>query len=364
MVLALLAGSCAPPPAQDPPEPSEADAAATVTPTRDAAARAPTPDVNAMPQADAAPPLSGGPDAAPDQASAPADAMMVTGTEGDEPPDRPLAVDKSQPQSYSFKFKPSDADPMASARDETQTAAFNSGAPKIRGKLMVVLSGFNGTPGPLGLVTYGANLGYHAIALAYNNGLNPSGQNDPKLFGDFRLEQFDGMDHTPRFTVSRPDCVEVRVAKAMAYLQTKNAAGDWAYYLKKDGTVRWSDVIFIGHSHGSSSAPRYAKVRRVWRSISLSGPRDTNPVTAAWLSEPSMTPIDRYYGFTGTGDAQHQDHLKAMEAAGYLGAVVDVANGAPTFGGSHRLKYNGGHGGSASCNGAYDAVCKYMLGAD
>jgi hypothetical protein len=35
----------------------------------------------------------------------------------------------------------------------------------------------------------------------------------------------------------------------------------------------------------------------------------------------------------------------------------------PPYGGSHRLRYNGGHGGSADC-GAYAAVCKYMLGVE
>jgi hypothetical protein len=74
--------------------------------------------------------------------------------------------------------------------------------------------------------------------------------------------------------------------------------------------VRWSDVIFMGQSHGATSAAAYAKLRRVWRAISMSGPRDTTPVVASWLTLPSPTPIDRYYGFTGTQDGQHQDHIK------------------------------------------------------
>jgi hypothetical protein len=43
-------------------------------------------------------------------------------------------------------------------------------------------------------------------------------------------------------------------------------------------------------------------VRRVDRVVSFAGPRDTNPVVATWLSMPSATPIDRFYGFTGTDD--------------------------------------------------------------
>jgi hypothetical protein len=281
---------------------------------------------------------------------------------GDDPaPDRPLNVDDSKPQVYSFKFKPSEADPGASRRDEVQTALFNSGAKPHRGKLVVALSGVGGGPGPVNVASFAAGLGFHAFAIAYENSVNPSGQNDPKFFGDMRFEQFDGMDRTGAITVARPDCVEVRVAKAMAYLQGKNPEGDWGYFLDKAGNVRWSDVIFIGHSHGATSAAAYAKIRRLWRAISLSGPRDTRPVNAAWLTMPSLTPIDRYFGFTGTGDAQHEDHIKAMEAMKYLGSLTDVAGASPPFGGSHRLKYAGGHGDSANCE-KYADVCKYMLG--
>jgi hypothetical protein len=316
----------------------------------DAAAPAPDPETPPVTK-DAAPPSAPAPDGPPPSG----------GEEGDEPPDRPLNVDKTNPQTFTFKFKPSEADPMASARDETQTAVFNSGAPKIQGKLVVTLSGVGGAPGPLGVATYAAGLGFHAFAVAYLNSINPSTQNDPKFFGDMRYEQFDGMDRTKAFAVARPDCVEVRVTKALAYLQAKNPQGDWGYYLKKDGTVRWSDVIFIGHSHGASSAAAYGHLKRLWRAISLSGPRDTRPVTASWFTEPSPTPIDRYYGFTGSGDAQFGDHQKAMEAGKYVGTLTDVEGAQAPFGGSHRLKYNGGHGGSADCRN-YDAVCKYMLG--
>jgi hypothetical protein len=279
----------------------------------------------------------------------------------DEAPERPLAVDAAAPQLYTWQFKPSEADPQASVRDEVQTAVFDSRAP-VQGKLVVTLSGLASPPGPDGLAAYAASLGFHAFAVAYQNAINPSTQSDPDFFGQMRWEAFDGSDRTPAIDVGRPDCVEVRVAKALAYLQAKNAASDWAYYLKKDGSVRWSDVIFIGHSHGASSAAFYGKVRRLWRAISLSGPRDTNPVVATWLTMPSATPIDRFYGFTGTMDDQHPDHIKAMDVMGYVGALTDVEQAPAPFGGSHRLQYDGGHGDSVDCV-RYAAACKYMLGA-
>jgi hypothetical protein len=280
----------------------------------------------------------------------------------DQTPDRPLAVDRSAPQRYTFTFKPSEADPQARLRDEPQLAVFDSGASRLQGKLVVTLSGVNSPPGPLEVANYAASLGFHAFAVAYQNAINPSTQDDPAFFGQLRFEAFDGMDRTPAIDVGRPDCVEVRVARALAYLQGKNAAGDWAYYLQRDGSVRWSDVIFIGHSHEASSAAAYGKLRRLWRAVSLSGPRDTNPVTATWLSLPSLTPIDRFYAFTGIADDQHPDHLRAMEVMGYPGTLTDVETGAAPWAGSHRLEYEGGHNDSIDCT-RYDAACKYMLGA-
>lgn len=281
---------------------------------------------------------------------------------GDEVPERPLKVDTTMGRMFTISFTPSQADPAATRLNQTQMAGVNTAMGPHRGKLVVLLSGVGSPPGPNNLVGYTANLGFHAMSVAYENGFDPStaGNITPAAYGDMRQEEFDGMDHFSRITVGRPDCVEVRVAKAMAYLAKQNPQGDWGYFLKSNGEVRWSDVIFMGHSHGATSAAYYGKIRRIWRAISLSGPRDTNPVTAAWLSTEFLTPKDRFFGLTGTGDPQHPDHIKAMEIAGYPGALVSVNGAQPPYNNSHRLSYNGGHNDSTNCGG--DTVCKYMLG--
>jgi len=291
-----------------------------------------------------------------------ADGPSAGGEPGDDPPDRPLNV--SGMQVYTIKFKPTDVDPESTGKDETQTAQVDT-SKAMQKKLVIVLAGTGGAPGPLGVASFAAGLGFHTYAIAYHDEYNAStgtGSN-AEIFTNSRFNEFDGKGRTPsQVKVPRADCVEVRVTKALTYLQTKNPQGDWSYYLKKDGTVRWSDVIFIGHSHGATSSAAFAHLVRAWRAISLSGPRDTNPVIATWLTMPTPTPIDRYFGFTGTGDSQHPDHIKAMEAAHYVGALTAVEGMQPPYGGSHRLKYNGGHGDSANCSGQYSAVCKYMLG--
>jgi hypothetical protein len=300
---------------------------------------------------DAAPPAGG-------------DDAQTTPTEpGDEIPDRPLAVGKANPQVYTLHFKPTDIDPTSTGKNESQTALIDT-SKTMQKKLVVVLAGSNGAPGPIEVANFAANLGFHAYAIAYHDDYtaNVGTGNNPEIFGNSRFNELDGKGRTPsQVKVPRPESVEVRLQKALPYLQMKNPQGDWAYYLQKNGEIRWSDIIFIGHSHGATSSAAFAHMHRVWRAISLSGPRDDNPVPATWLTMPTPTPIDRYYGFTGTGDAQHADHIKSMELQKYIGTLTAVEGAQPPFGGSHRLKYNGGHGGSANC-GNYAAVCKYMLG--
>ncbi len=273
-----------------------------------------------------------------------------------------LMVDVSRPQIQTFRFRPSEADPAASLRDEEQIAILNTFA-RPRGKLAVVLAGTASPPGPLNVVNVAAALGYHALAIAYENSPRPFEQNDPDFFGKLRFEQLDGTDRTPAVTILRPDSVEERIGRALAFLQRKHPGGDWTYFLESNAQVRWADVILVGYSHGASSAAAFAKVRRVSRVVSLAGPRDTFPVIATWLTMPSLTPIDRFYALTATGDDQHQDHLKAMNVMGYLGPLVDVAQETPPYAGTHRLQHAGGHGDSAACDRIL-AACKYLLGAN
>ena len=278
---------------------------------------------------------------------------------GDEAPGRSLMVNTANPQLYTINFKPSDADPQASAHDDVQAALVDT-TKQMRAKLVVALSGVGSGPA-VGIAQYAASLGFHAYAIAYENGYDPSTQSNPDYFGNSRNNELFGMGLTPGVMVNRPDSVEVRVTKALTYLQTKNPEGDWSYYFDANGKVRWSDVIFIGHSHGATSSAYYAKVLRLWRAISLSGPRDTYPVVATWLTLPSATPIERYYGFTGTLDPQHPDHIKSMQIMGYLGALTDVMTTPAPYNNSHRLQYDGAHGDSENC-GNYAAACNYMFG--
>jgi hypothetical protein len=171
--------------------------------------------------------------------------------------------------------------------------------------------------------------------------------------------------------MGRADGVERRTQKALAYLHEGYPDEDWGYYLNADGSVRWSDVIFTGMSHGASNAARFAMLVRAWRAVSIAGPRDNGctslnqgncgGIVATWLDEEPRTPSERFFGITGKADDQHTQHLFAFERLGYVGEPVVVLNGQPPYGGSHRFIADGAH--EEFCGkAAYDAVCNLAYG--
>jgi hypothetical protein len=230
---------------------------------------------------------------------------------------------------------------------------------------------------------YFVSRGFHFIAIDFA-GVNEIGdivafgEEDPDAFGDVRLEALEGVDHTPHIDVSYANSAEGHLTEGLKYLHANFPGEDWGYYLNEDGTVRYSDVIVTGLSHGATSIVRFAMQRRFWRVVSSSGPRDNTcgsstedqstfdpgcatGVIASWLYETPLTPIDRLYALTGTNDGQHGDILFTMETIGYIGAPVDVNGASPPYGGSHRLIAEAGH--ERFCNNAqYEAACDYMFG--
>jgi hypothetical protein len=288
----------------------------------------------------------------------------------DTPPSRPLAV-KATPARYEHSFLPSDADAEVSFNDETQLAIFDNRAPKLVGKLVLPFGGAGSRAGSLGgQGEFCARRGFHVLAIAafqdYNIVIG-----DPDFYGDARRQAFDGLTHTTKGDFANvkmvaADGVARRTQKALAYLQGKYPDEDWGYYLQPDGSVRWSDVIFTGMSHGASNAARFAMLVRAWRAVSVSGPRDNTcmslnqddcgGVVATWFDEEPATPIERFFAITGKGDEQHTQQLYAMERVGYVGQALAVRSAAPPYDGSHRFIADGGH--EEFCGqAAYDEAC-------
>ena len=297
----------------------------------------------------------------------------------DTPPWRALNVTAPRMR-LTHNFLASAADPAVSFNDNNEVAAVDPRAPRMAGKLVLPFGGLGSKAGTLG--NEGAFVlprGYHVLGVAAYEAYNVL-HCDADFFGDARRQVFEGVPRTTKYEFASikmvpSDGVAKRTQMALKYLDRMFPAEDWGYFLNQDGTVRWNDVIVTGISHGASNAPRFAMLARVWRSVSFAGPRDnssgTTPggngycpelVSATWFTEKPATPIDRFYALTGVADAQHPQHLFAMDKLGYSGQPVDMAAG-PPWNDSHRINGPGGH--QSPCNDpAYTALCNYLFGVD
>jgi len=249
-------------------------------------------------------------------------------TGGDDGP----MVDVSDPQLYAFMFTAADADPEATEALGVQLAYLDTRVPP-RGELAVYLHGA-GEPGTCGGTTMGevlAGMGFHVIMPCYRSEYGVGNCGDD--IAGCRLEAFEGVDHHALIDVTPSNSIERRVVRGLEYLQQMHPGGDWQWFVEAD-LPRWDAAVISGISHGASSSGVIGQVRAVERVVMLSGPLDSGQ---AWLLDVGVTPIDRYFGFTHTGDDQHAGHLQSFEDLGLPGAPTVVDGMAPPYGGSHRL---------------------------
>lgn len=259
-------------------------------------------------------------------------------------------VDLGDPQLYAFEFTPDQADPEATEVLATQLGYLDTTA-TLQGKLVVYLHGA-GAPTVCGSKEHGqllARMGFHVFSPCYRSDYGVGNCGDD--IGGCRLEAFEGIDHHPFIDITPPNSIETRVVKGLLYLQAQHPGGDWQYYLDGDAP-RWDRIIISGISHGASSSGVIAMNRIVDRAVMLSGPLDTGQ---SWLKGQPMTAIDRFWGFTHTGDDQHPGHLQAFADLGMVGDPALVDGAQPPYGASQRLvtsaPTNDGHG-STQAGGA------------
>ncbi len=268
----------------------------------------------------------------------PADGGDVDGAAVDAPVDGPSKpnVDRTDPRLHAFDFSPATADPTAMRALGHQLGYLDTRV-EPRGLLVVYLHGAT-TIGPTstcGSRAHGevlAGLGFHTVHPCYlaDYGVGSCGAD----IRGCRLEAFEGVDRSSVVTIAPADAIEPRVTAALKHLVTTHPGGDWGYFLDGD-RPNWARIIISGHSHGASSAALIGKVRTVARVVSLAGPLDSGQ---AWLSEASVTPLDRFYAFTHAGDPQHMGHLTSFTTLGLPGAATSVDGAAvPPYGDAHRL---------------------------
>jgi hypothetical protein len=265
---------------------------------------------------------------------------------GDTPPARPLNV-TAGPGEYTHAVN-------------GNAAGINTEVPKLMGKLIVNLDGKGA------LYRFGLDRGFHVTAIELP--ICPIHYKTREHNGNCRLEVFDGVDRDPEINITPAKSVAGTVAANLKQLHLDYPEEDWGYYLNTDGTVRWSDVGFTGHSHRAQSATRFAVAVRAYRAVARSGPRDNSCGTgaaqgdydpakppydsncadveiSAWLDEEPKTPIERFFGFVGKNDPEYGDIIFTMDRMGFVGAPVNVTTATAPYGGSHRFYADAGHDG-------------------
>jgi hypothetical protein len=219
------------------------------------------------------------------------------------------------------------------------------------GKLVVDL-GVSGASFPSWVV----QRGYHGVGSAFGECAAPNLGAGRDAVGNCRIN-------------SEWASIKSGVFKTVSGLATSNPEEDWGYFLTKDGSdVRWSDVAFMGVSHGATTAAIIGRVAEcVWRVVSSAGPRDNTcgkgpfslpydpahppfdpncPVAniASWLDQPSKTPMDRFYAIDGVGDGEYGDIMFNINYTKYPGQPVQFdAPGAVLTGTNRFISMGGGH---------------------
>lgn len=250
---------------------------------------------------------------------------------------------------------------------------------KQKGELVIWLMGYN-----QGLFERISGYGLHGIQVHYANGwfgkLAAKDRDDGTSLGKIRLEAATGEDHSPLVNIPGPDGMEQRAVQFVKWLSKEHPAGNWGQFLNQDQSdLLWDKVIISGISHGSTTAARFAKHKKVGRVVMFSGPRDQ---LESWHGFPSATPANRYFGFThvldGGWTGDHYCRSWQMLGLAEFGPLVDVDEVAAPFGNSRRLitnsdvKKDAGRAHSSSVPGGaavkdgkgqyiHEAVWKYLF---
>ena len=214
------------------------------------------------------------------------------------------------------------------------------------GRLLLFFPGTGGRPDQYSLfITRAAELGYHAVGLAYDNRDAINFQVCPgkpqECFEKARLEVLTGTEsgYSPP-NVDRANAAFTRLVRLLQYLDQNFPQEGWGAYLREE-EPRWEFVVVAGHSQGGGHAAMTARLYEVDRVLLFDA---TEP--AAWTRASFATPGERLFGFAHELEPLFAPIIRSWENLAIPGALTSVDGVAPPFGGSHRLSTR-----SMSCRG-------------
>jgi predicted esterase len=204
-------------------------------------------------------------------------------------------------------IKPSETDPAIRRFDSAHYVLFNANS-SPQADLLVFLPGTGAKPpGPVPFLKAAADAGYRVISLAYNDvpavAVYCPRKPDPACSENFRRMRIYGDETTIDRAIdnSKAESVINRLVKLLEYLKRHDPGRNWGDYLE-DGTLNWNRIAFTGQSQGAGMAAFIAKEHLVARVVLFSSPWDfvvskgSVRRLAAWISQPSKTPPERWFG--------------------------------------------------------------------
>jgi len=234
-------------------------------------------------------------------------ATMLAQSSASSQTPRSLSACTPEPGRVIECVKPSATDPAIQRFDTPHYVLFNADSGPDA-NLLVFLPGTGGKPpGPLRFLKAAADAGYRVISLAYNDtpavNVYCPRRRDPDCAEKFRRMRIsgDGTAINPAIDNTSAESVVNRLVKLLQYLERQEPQRGWAGYLE-NGAPKWERIALAGQSQGAGMAAFIAKRQEVARVILFSSPWDFVVTDGhvrrlvAWLSAPSKTPPQRWYG--------------------------------------------------------------------
>jgi len=194
-----------------------------------------------------------------------------------------------------------------------------------------------------------ANLGYHAVSVAYPNLPSPTASctasADSLCYDNFRQELCYGTPVSDKVSIDTFHCIYTRMVKLLQYLIKKHIhKNGWEQFLSNDSIPVWSKFVMAGHSQGSGHALYFGKTQHINRVLMFSGVTDYSDFynkSAHWIyALPNIIGVQNYYGFLHLRDEvlpfykEYDNEIAlGMTANGDDSTLVD--NAVPPYNNSH-----------------------------